>query len=332
MSEEEKATPEVKPEVTPEETKKDLNVPLAVRTREDIYKRFDAKFEPKKEQQSGSSSVKEESNSDIDLKEASDSDQHTEKVLEIPEKPTSVKKGKVEPSEEMKTVPLQALHESRDRFKKLNLEYRDYKSNQDKEIIDLKSEIQKLHDMVKKSESLEDTTLGDISDDDPEKSAMKREIQELKKRYQQEDTQKAQQAQIEVQRKEQEKITAVSNELTTEGYPGFDIALLKTGAKLQELVKTGELTESEAVDTAVWKKVYKEHIFSDVKSIFNEQAKDELMEKKKAAKRKAKLVADPGKAPEQKSEEDAEPITYDSFVKQTLKERMDDQKKKFYKR
>ena len=340
MSEEQNAQPEVtkdtsnKPEVTKQggEKPKVFGNSVAGRTREDIYDRFDAQSAPKAEGSSDASSVTEESNSDKDLKKESDSVHTSDKVIKDTEKPTSVKKGE-EPKDvsgEHKMVPLQALHESRERFKKLNLEYREYKNTQTKEFQSLKDQLNKLQDTLKSPAS---STENDLVDEESETvKQLRREILVMKQTQQEGTKNNDQEAALKAQQEQQKKIQTVSDDLAKEGYKGFDFALLKTGAKLQELVNVGELTEKESTEPEMWKKVYKEHIYPEVKSLFVEQDKSETMEKKKERKAKAQLVSDPGKAPDKPEEEEKTPQTFDGFVKSQVKERMEDQRKKFYKR
>jgi len=302
---------------------------LGNRTRNDIYDRFDNKFKD-----SDSSSDQEESNAGTDSKQDPDSGEHPEIVLDTPEKPTSVKKRKVKKEasqEEQKTVPLQALHESRERFKTLNLASREYKSQTDDKIKALELQLQNLTTKLTESRTEKDS-LGDIdvSDVDPEKAALKKRLAELEGKFKSTDQEKAIQAQLEAQKVQQQKIQTVSKELTEEGYPGFDVALLKTGTKLQELVKSGEITESESADAEMWKKIYKEQIYSEVRTIFNEQAKEDTMEKKRQAKKKANLISSPGKAPEKQEETPTEDLSYSDFVKQGVKDRLQANKRKFY--
>ncbi len=307
--------------------------PIGQKSRDDIYSRFEKQFEPS----SDTSSAKEESNTDSDLKQESDSDTHSEKV-EVPTEKQPPKRKRKAPKVDLaetdqKTVPLQALHESRDRFKKLNLEYREYRDSQAKEIKDLKVQLQQLQNKLSTPTKQEDLTgVEDLSNVDHEKEDLKQRLLAMEQLLKQGDQKKAQETALEAQRKQQEKIQQVSEELAEEGYRGFDIALLKTGAKLQELVQSGELSESESTDPEMWKKVYKEHIFDEVKQVFNEQVREEIMESKKKAKKSAQLISSPGKAPEVPEKEEEEPMTYDDFVKQGVKDRMDTYKKRFYNR
>ena len=296
------------------------------KSRDDIYKRFFNQTSSESKELSDSSSAKEESVSEPDSKLASDSEQHSDTVLEPTEKPTSEKKGKEPKEDEPKTVPLQALHEARERFRKINLEYREYKQTQDKEITELKSQLKQLQD------KLNSPTEDSYSNDDEEKQALRLELAALRKKYNLDDESKMREAQIKAQQEQQKKITQVSEDLLKEGYPGFDIALLKTGTKLQELVQSGEITESESAEPDMWKKIYKEHIYPEVKSIFVERTREDMKEHKKALKKKANLVSDPGKGPEKTEEPEEDVPSYNDFVKSQMNKRMDEYKKKFYKR
>jgi len=313
-------------------TRKLLGNSLGVRAREDIYNRFDKQSKSKEDEKSDTSSEKEESKTEKDLKENSGTEQHSDNVSEDTEKSTSVKKGK-EPkvdSDDQKKVPLQALHEARERFRKLNLEYRDYKDNQEKEIKDLKVQLQKLQEALKSGST---TTENDFAEEENEKvTSLRRELAEMKKKYEVDESEKAKEVALKAQQELQKKVEKVTKELAEEGYPGFDIAILRTDIKLREMANSGDITESEMADPNVWKKVYKEHVYSEAKKVFSEQDKQETMDRKKEAKKKANLIVDPGKAPEKPKKEDETPISYDEFVKQGVAERMDDFKKKFYKR
>jgi hypothetical protein len=314
-----------------ETVKKPRPRPLAERTREDIYDRYDAKFEAPKDS-SVPSPVKEESKPAQDLKQDAESGQHPVEDVDDSEKPTSVKKGKEDASvvADQKTVPLQALHEARDRFKKLNLEYREYKNSQAKEIDELKVQLSQLQSKL--SEPSTTATESDLSDDHEVIKRLQREITELKTVSKQTVSNQAKESAQQAQQEQQKKITSVTKELTKEGYPGFDKAILQTGTILNELVTSGEITESESFEPSMWKQVYKDRVYNDFKAVFVEKAKDEVMESKVAKKKKAALVSDPGKAPEKPEEEDKKPMTLDEFNRQAMVERQELHKKKFYKR
>lgn len=329
------AAPEVK-DTKPAESQ-DFKKPVSERAREDIYSRFDAKFAaPKEEAKStDTSSEKEESSAEADLKESSDTDSHSEKISDDSEKSTSVKKGK-EPkvdTGDQKMVPLQALHESRERFKKLNLEYREFKTSketQDKEIQELKDQLAKLQTKLNQSAAMEESNLSEGTDN--EKDALRREIADLKRKYDVDQSEKAKQAAQQAQQELLGKIQKVSDELATEGFKGFYSTIYTTEAKLRELAMSGDLTEQEIQDPTVWKKVYKEYVYPDLKSSFLEERKEEILESKKEAKKKASLVSNPGKAPEKPEEEENEAPSFNDFVRNQVEEMKKSHRQKTYKR
>lgn len=321
-----------------EQSSQDTNTPvnpattLAVRTRADIYGRFDKQFmAPSSEPLSDTSSVKEESATEPDSTESSDTDSHSENVVQDSEKSTSVKKGKDTPTDtgDHKLVPLQALHESRDRFKKLNLEYREYKESQEKELKELKDQLAKLSDKLKSNSAPLDDELGDS---DEEKQALRREIMELKRKYESDQSQKVQEQARKAQEELLTKISKTAQELAEEGYRGFDMTVYQTEAKLRELLTSGELTENEVQDPSTWKRVYKEHVFPSLKGIFEEAKKKEILTHKKEAKKKANLVSDPGKAPEKEEKSDDSPISYNDFIKSQVDEMKKAHQQRMYKR
>jgi hypothetical protein len=309
---------------------------LANRTRDDIYSRFEKKATESvdKEKQPDPSSEIEESNTDKDLKDPSDTEPTSSDKI-VSEKPTSVKKGKgpksgQPDSEGIKTVPLQALHEARDRFKRLNLEYRDYKTKEDTRMKELEAQVAQLTTKLNAKPST--PTEDDFAEEDAEKVELKRQIAQLQKKDAGDIQKQQQEAAAKVQQDQQKKIKKVSEELAQEGYPGFDIALLKVGSRLQELINDGEITDTESADPSMWKKIYKDDVYNDVQSIFTKREKEEVMKTKTERKKKADLVGSPGKAPERIEESEKEAPSYDQFVKEGVKDRLDTTRKRFYQR
>jgi len=287
---------------------------IANKQREAIYDKFDK--QSLANDKSAPPAVKEESEPDKDSKEKSESAINPDKVEELePEKSTSVSKGKEKSLDDggLKTVPLQALQESRERFKRINLEYRQYKETQEKELFSLKEEVNKLSKLLK--EPKQNSTNDDLSEVDEEKSQLRRQLDEHQAKLRVSEDQKKAEAAQEAQKTYHQKIEKVTKELTEEGYPGFDFAIVKTGQLLRKMLTDGEITQTEENDESMWKKVFKEQIYEEMQSVLTKQDKSDMMAAKKEAKKKANLIADPGKAPEVIEEVDDKPMTYDQFVK-----------------
>lgn len=220
--------------------------------------------------------------------------------------------GQPEPEEikdkEQKTVPLDALHEEREKRKFLR--------KQNEELEAKNAEIseqlhQVLQDLKKKSESEGSDEF--MTEEDEKVNALKSDIEELKmerqKRIEKENSDAVQSAQTELQNS----IKRTAEELKDEGFPGFEFLADRVGAEILNLI-------AEDPDNAYlqnpdgWKKVYKERVFPPVKQLFAEKEKSEILDAKKEAKKGASLVTSPG-APDKKPEKDeSQDWTYADYI------------------
>jgi hypothetical protein len=300
-----------------EDTKVDLKSsanPLADRARADLYNRFDKQLA----QPTDTSTVKEESKSGEDLKEEPENDESSIEPEEKPEKKISVKKSK-ESKEDVKQVPLAALHESRDRFRKLNLDHRDYVSKTEKQITDLQDQLKELNAKLQIPATKESDFTEASDAESLEFKKLRQEIAQLKLQTNESQVIKQQEAVKQQEAQKIKQIQEVSKKLSKEGYPGFDIALLKVGEKLNELVQIGDLTEAETRDPEVWSKTWK-GMYQEIKDAFIQKEKEKQFSKKLERKKAANLVDYPGQRPEVEgvSEDEDEDISYDDYVKKSL--------------
>jgi len=313
--------------------------PTGKRVREDIYDRFDTDKAQELGQSSDSSSETEESKDGQDLKPEPPSPETSSETEVNPEKLPSVKKrkGKIDTAVSEKTVPLQALHESRDRFKKLNLEHRDYKTSTEQKMKELSEQVAslsaKLSTTSRSSEA--DLDLNEADDASNRERVLANKLRAMELKQEEFESEKKRQAAQEVQATSQKRIDKVDSELAEEGFNGFKVAgLLKTERRLLELVKAGDITDTESVDPNMWKKVYKEDVYPEIREIFVATEKAKLSGEKTNRKRAANLVDYPGakeKVDLEDSEED-KPLSFDDFNKQQVNEIMKDKRRRLYDR
>jgi len=117
-------------------------------------------------------------------------------------------------------------------------------------------------------------------------------------------------------KKHQENITNTSKALSDEGFPGFEFAIASVAQTLMKLHT--EDPETAPPDTPEgWKKVYKEHVFPNMRKLFDAQNRETDFEKKKRLKEKAGLTGKTGKKPAPEKAEDAKTTEelYNDYLK-----------------
>lgn len=242
------------------------------------------------------------------------SDKADESVTEKSEAGSVESPGKDSEEDKPKLVPLDALHQSREKFKKLNLEHREYKQNTEKKLVELESLVKSLQS--KKEDGFEDTT-----SENEKVVALENKIKTLESKLQK-PNESSEEEQYKKSAEETRKwIDASDKSLDEAGFPGFKIGYPILAQAMKDAFEAGDLTEADLYDKAQWVEKYKE-IFPDVRVKFDKVARTEMENRKKDAKKKASMVSNPGKAPEKKTkkEEDETPKTHDEWVKQSLKE------------
>lgn len=286
---------EVESGAKPEDTKLD-----------DIGERFEA-FRHKQASEAQDVKVEQPDKADESVTEKSESGS-----TESPEKESEEDKPKL--------VPLDALHQSREKFKKLNLEHREYKTNTEKKLAELESLVKNLHSKN------EDSDTG--SNDNEEVISLRKKVMEMEERLKTA-PKSSEEDQYKKSLEETRKwINDSDKSLDEEGFPGFKIGYPILAQAMKDAFDNGELTEADLYDKAQWIGKYKE-IFPEVRVKFDKVYRTEVENKKKEAKKKAGMVSNPGKAPEKpkKKEGDDLPKTHDEWVKQSLQEHQDNYRK-----
>lgn len=105
-------------------------------------------------------------------------------------------------------------------------------------------------------------------------------------------------------------VSEVDRELREEGFPGFRLGAGLVDQKLKEMLRDEEIDDHDYLDPKMWKRVYKEHVHSEVAQEFGVQTKRDVQERKTKAKENAAKVAPTGGAKDdvkkQSNEEDEE--------------------------
>jgi hypothetical protein len=204
----------------------------------------------------------------------------------------------VDKTDELLKNKEKALHEEREKRKQANLKLREIERQYAEKFKALEEKLNAV--VTPKDESVKDT------ESDPKVSALQKRLQEIEERNQQEEI-------ASKQKKLQEEITKTDKNLKEEGFPGFRYAVNRVDEELKRMFAEGEIDESDYLDPTQWKEVYKTKIYDELASEFKAIQKQETIENrlnnKKAA---AKVSSNAGAKPETKKvDEEAEPDTDD---------------------
>jgi hypothetical protein len=199
-----------------------------------------------------------------------------------------------QPKEEVKTVPLGALHEEREKRKDLQKELEELKKQQSTNYLDDYSLDSTEDDYVKKLERrLENLEAKD---------------KRIEERRQVED--------------EQRLVEKVSKELAEEGYPWFkELGADKVRAEFNAMLNTDPEYVMAHQNPDGWKKWYKERTYPMIKQAIEEQQKRESTSSKINAKKNAQLVTKIGQKAQPKSEEEKRPKTEKELFEEYMSER-----------
>lgn len=223
-------------------------------------------------------------------------------------------KPEVEKPQGAKTVPVEALHEEREKRKAKTLEARQLQeqlSAKDQELSDVKSRLAAVEETIRRAKAGE-------SVDEPTDDATKTLVEENKrlKDAQAKDAQERLQKTKDDAAKETSRLISESDvRLAAEGYPGFQEFGADVYKAIVAKIKSGDLEEKD-VTTDLWAKVYKEEVFPAKKAIFEAQVKQDKLDAKTKMKKAGNLANNPGEGPTPKEEEDLDaPQTPASYLK-----------------
>jgi hypothetical protein len=202
-----------------------------------------------------------------------------------------------------------ALHEEREKRKEANRRLKELRAEYD----------QKFKDMEAKLEQAAKPKVDEIYsgvDDElrAENLRLRKEREQDLERRKQEDAVKNQQALS-------ERISKATKELKEDGYPGFNLSLIRVDAAIAKRIEEGDILPEDAAKPETWKRVYIEDVYEEVASEFKETKKKDSLEQKLIAKQKAKLVGNPGSNPIKESSQEEEPNDMDTFNKKWMSER-----------
>jgi hypothetical protein len=193
----------------------------------------------------------------------------TDTVAEKTETETETDKTEFVPEvkeEVVKTVPLGALHEEREKRKELQREIEELKKSPDKE-----------------------------PEYEDEVTALRREIDEIKKKERERDERS------DAEKREQD-VTHADKVLKEMGKPGFaTIGRAYVGKKLQEMYLKDPVEALAHDNPEGWIKIWNED-YESVQKVFTEQRKADVFSEKKEKKKEAQMVTTTGKKTDEKTQ------------------------------
>lgn len=198
---------------------------------------------------------------------------------------------------EQKFVPLDALHQEREKRKAVQSRQRE-----------LETQLQVVMAEVKSLKEAKDTkTEVDVEDiDDPfvEVARLRREMSEFKSRDIQRESE-VRRRDFETKSKAlQNDISKTNDDLEKEGYPGFNMMLNSVTEKLTDLMDDNPQEATLLDNPEGWRKIYKEEIYPIIKEKFDKALKGEIIKEKEKLKSEANLIGSSGKTEKPVSKED----------------------------
>ncbi len=224
---------------------------------------------------------------------------------ELPSEEEEVAKEEVE--EEENTVPLAALHEEREKRKALS-----------RDLEDLKTKFRDLFDDYKKlseEPAVIPPSYDGEEEQDPRFVALEKEVAQLKADRNKLASENKVTSQAKAAKKFDDQVSNADSDLEKNGYPGFKFSIATVDKILGEMVKDDP--ENRIYNNPEgWKKIYMEKVFPDIQAKFTTLDKTQIDEHKKALKKKAGLVGNPGKkgAPPKKDDEKSETELYEEYL------------------
>jgi len=264
------------------------------------YEKTQTGFSPVEEETETSTESEESAEDSTETEEQTEASTETEEETETSaESEETEYTSEAEDTKDEKMVPYGALFEEREKRKVLS-----------KKVNDLEGQLQEVLQDYRKVVDTKETETEEYSD--PEMAMMRKEISELREfknhmtKKEQESSAKAQQDELKTN------VQNTDTSLEKEGFPGFLYATEAVGQKIAQLVQE-DPENSWLYSPEGWAKVYKEHIFPELKGKFTSIHKDELFDKKKELKSGQKLATKTGKKPPSKKKD--EDWSYNDYIK-----------------
>lgn len=220
--------------------------------------------------------------------------------------------GKIDEEEQQKTVPLEALHEERNKRKAAQNELRELNEKVKVVLEDNK----KLMELIQQ----QNEEPPQIDDYDKEIISLKRELGELKKENAEYKKERIRETQSRLKKEFDNAIDNLDKKLEAEGVVGFKFLLPTVLEEIKTLQKTDSERFREIMQTdddsflKGVEQIYKETVYPKFSEKFNRQTKKEKDVKKEDLKKKAGLTASPGKV-EQEPKADGGDWTLDEYMK-----------------
>jgi hypothetical protein len=235
-------------------------------------------------------------------------------AVEVVKNP-GVKSETVENKGDNKVVPLEALHEAREKIKAKTLEAR--KLSEELAARDLL--LKEANERAERIEQEYKRKISESSEEAPAESEATRQLAEENKKLKEYQAKAAAKEQADQKAKanaDMAKLVADADaSLVAEGFPGFSRFTVDVGNAIVAKITAGELDEKDVVPS-LWIKVYKEEVYPAIKSLFAAQVKQEKLVEKQELKKSITLVSTPGAAPSPADEVDLDaPQTAESYMK-----------------
>jgi len=226
-------------------------------------------------------------------------EEDTEEETEAsPEEEDTAQKGRPK-----KTVPIDALHEEREKRKDLQRAL----DNTNRQLLEVQQSI-------KQAQSEKEAGIPPEDEYERKEWERDREISALKKRVATNEQANQQRTQDQERKNLIDRIDLVDKELGEEGYSGFKNFTPLITQELNTLIADDPANRSLDSQEG-WKKIYKEIVFPRAKKMFLKQDKNRIFAEKTRLKEKANLSASPGKSAKQK-EKKKEEDNFDNYQKE----------------
>ncbi len=221
---------------------------------------------------------------------------------------TSTNKQVEKHEEDNKVVPLQALHEAREKLKAKTLDHRKLSE-------DLAAERKALADARDLIVRLEAKLTPEGAE--PENEVTKQlaeENRKLKEAHAKSAAERQAAEQAKSAAEMQKMVSDADASLAGEGFPGFKRFTVDVGNAIIAKIQAGDMDEKD-VNPTVWAKVYKEEVYPSIKTIFAAQVKQEKVDAKNQQKKDMSLINKPGDSPAPKEELDMDmPQTAETYL------------------
>lgn len=230
--------------------------------------------------------------------------EETQQEEETPTEPTPM-----EAKKDVKTVPLEALHEEREKRKAAQRQLRE-----------MQEQIAYMQRLQQVRPQLSDVDTEEVVDYDRELITLKKQNAEIARQMQAMQQATMSDRQAREMQIIQSQITMTAQELEQEGYPAFLEMQDLVASEMRRLYADDPDTVNEYPDNpSGWKKAFKEIVFPKLQKIGLGVAKEQDFEKKRALKQQAGLTGTTGKGAMQTITTEKKDLSNDERVKEYMK-------------